>query len=396
MEETRIGRSVWLLFGCQAMMFAVTSGQAVMGPLMGQRLAANPALATLPMALQMVSMMAASIPASMIFARLGRRPGFWVATALSVLGSAVYGYGAWRGVFALYCLGAIPAGLAYGIAQQLRFAAAELASPLQRPRVIALVMTGGVVAAALGPEIVKQSAAWVPGHVFVGSYALMAIPPLVAALLLGFARLPPAPRAMAVSVPVAEVLARPTVIVAILAGVIAYASMNIVMASTPLQMTLCGFGVGDSANVIRAHALAMYLPGFVTGRLIGRFGVHKVIGAGGAVVIAAAAVNIALPPSLWGFSLGLVLLGVGWNFMFVGATTLLTSGYAPQERVRVQAVNDFIVFGSVACTALASGAIEAWAGWSVLNAVVIVPVMLALALVGWHFAAHGPRLARQA
>jgi MFS family permease len=164
--------------------------------------------------------------------------------------------------------------------------------------------------------------------------------------------------------------------------------MNLVMASTPLQMLLCGFDVGASADVIRAHSVAMFLPGFVTGRLIQRCGVHWIIAVGGALTLSCVVVNLFEPPLFSTFMLALALLGVGWNFMFVGGTTLLTSAYAPAERVRVQATHDFIVFGGVAMTAVTSGIVEALAGWDALNLTVIPPVAIALAVIGWHWTAR--------
>jgi MFS family permease len=384
-----MNRNVWLLFCCQALMYGVMSGQVVMSALVGHSLAVDKAVTTLPMAIQMVATMAASIPAGMVFARLGRRPGFWLGCCGSILGSLTFAFGVWKGSFILYCLGAVPAGLGFGISQHLRFAAAEIAAPSARPRAIALVMTGGVVAAIIGPEIVKQTNALMLPYTFLGTYLCMTALPVIAALLLAFSELPPPPPRHVVPVRLRAILARPTFLVAVTAGVVGYGSMNLIMASTPLQMMLCGFGVDPSADVIRWHSIAMYLPGFVTGRLIQRFGAHAVIMAGGVVTLCCVAINIAYPPVFGTFLVALMLLGLGWNFMFVGATALLSSAHDAQERVRVQATNDFIVFGSVACTAFASGAIEATGGWHTLNLTVVPAVLVALCLVLWH------RLARR-
>jgi MFS family permease len=165
--------------------------------------------------------------------------------------------------------------------------------------------------------------------------------------------------------------------------------MNLVMASTPLQMLLCGYGVPASAEVIRAHSLAMFLPGFITGRLIQKFGAHQMIAVGGILTLACVVVNLEFAPYFLTFLVALSLLGIGWNFMFVGGTTLLTTSYDAAERVRVQGLHDFIVFASVACTAVSSGAIHMKAGWEVLNLTLVVPVVFALAVVGWHWVAKG-------
>ena len=379
-----MNRNVWLLFGCQAMMNAVTGGQVVMAALIGHRLASDQALITLPLAIQMISVMAGSIPAGFVFGRLGRRPGFWLGTILSICGCLIYAFGLWRGNFALYCLGAIPGGMGYGIAQHLRFAAAEAATVEQRPRAIALVMAGGVLAAAIGPEIVKRTHDLIPAHVFLATYFAMLVLPLIAAVLLIFVRLPPPPARTSRPVPFHEILARPTFLIAVVAGMVAFSSMQLVMASTPVQMMICGFGVNDAADVIRAHSIAMYLPGFVTGRLIQRFGAHGVICTGALLAAFCAAVNLGFDPWFSTFMVALMLLGLGWNFMFVGATALLATAHDPHERVRVQATNDFIVFGSVAVSILTSGAIESGWGWHALNLAMLPPVAIAAALVLWH------------
>lgn len=386
-----MNRNVWLLFCCQAMLNAVMSGQVIMASLVGHALADEQALVTLPMAIQMTAVMAGSIPAGIVFARLGRRPGFWLGIVLAIIGSLAFALGVWRGSFLIYCLGALPAGMGFGISQHLRFAAAEVATEAARPRAIALVMSGGVIAAVLGPEMVKRTNLLIGAHQFLGTYLTQLALPLIAACLLAFTELPRAERRRAPPVPLGAILARPTFITAATAAMVGYGTMNLVMASTPLQMMICGFGVGDSADVIRAHSLAMFLPGFVTGRLIQRFGAHRVIVAGALLTSTAVGVNIGFPPFFATFLVGLSLLGIGWNCMFVGGTTLLTTAHSAEERVRVQATNDVLVFGTTACTAFASGALEATGGWEVLNLSVMPPLIIALALVAWHWTTR-PRL----
>lgn len=383
-----MNRNVWLLFGCQAMMNAVMSGQTVMAALVGHSLAVDKSLNTLPMAIQMTAMTCASIPASMVFARLGRRPGFWLGCLGSFAGSIIYALGIWYGSFPLYCLGAVPAGLGWGIAQHLRFAAAEVAAPEYRPRAISLVMAGGVLAAIIGPELVKRTNMLVPPLAFLGTYICLTVLPVIAAILLVFIRVPPVVRPTGAPVPIRAILARPNFIVAVVCSMVGYGAMNLVMASTPLEMMFCGFGIGASADVIRAHSIAMFLPGFVTGRLIQRYGVHRVILAGGALTLACVALNVRLTPGYGEFLVALALLGVGWNFMFVGGTTILGTAYAPAERMRVQATNDVIVFGTVACTAFTSGALEAGSGWTSLNLTVVPAVLIAAVLAVWHWASR--------
>ncbi len=383
-----MNRNVWLLFCRQAPMNAIMSGQTVRAALIGHSLAIDKTLNTLPMAIPMTAMMCASIPASMVFARLGRRPGFWLGCLGSFVGSITYAMGIWYGSFALYCLGAVPAGLGWGIAQHLRFAAAEVAAPDSRPRAISLVMAGGVLAAIIGPELVKRTNMLIPPWAFLGTYACLTALPVIAAILLVFIRVPPAVRVAGAPVPVRAILGRPNVIAAVVCGMVGYGTMDLVMASTPLEMMFCGFGIGASADVIRAHSIAMFLPGFVAGRLIQRYGVYRVIFAGGALTLSCVALNISPPPGYTEFLAALMLLGVGWNFMFVGGTTLLTTAHTPAERMRVQATNDFTVFGAVACTALTSGALEAGSGRTSLNLTVVPAVLIAVVLSTWHGASR--------
>ena len=382
-----MNKNVWLLFACQALMNAVMSGQTVMASLVGYKLSGT-ALNTLPMAIQMVAVMTASLVAGYAFPRFGRRGGFWLGCAIMMCGSLTFALGIYTGNFVIYCLGAIPAGLGFGISQHLRFAAAEVADPHAKAGAISLVLAGGVVAAIVGPEMVKRTNALFPDHVFLATYLYLPLLPIVTAILLSFVQVPPAQRKAGVAVPFRTIFARPDFITAVVSSLVGYGTMNLVMASTPLQMLLCGFGVGASADVIRAHSIAMYLPGFFTGRLIQKFGVHPIIMAGGLLTLGCVAVNIYQPPLFATFMIALALLGLGWNFMFVGGTTILTTAYAPEERVRVQATHDFIVFGSVALTALTSGAVQATAGWNILNLTVVPPVLLAFTVVGWHWVAR--------
>ena len=365
-------------------MNAVMSGQVVMASLVGRQLAVQQALVTLPMAIQMLGVMAGSIPAGFVFSRLGRRPGFWLGVGLSLLGSMSFALGVWRRDFLIYSLAAIPAGMGFGISQHLRFAAAEVAAPESRPRAIALVMTGGVVAAVVGPEIVKRTNMLLPAYQFLATYLTLLALPLICALLLIFIGLPPAPQRGVVALRLRSIVARPAFITAVIAGMVGYGSMNLVMASTPLEMAICGFGVNASADVIRAHSIAMFLPGFVTGRLIQRFGPHPVILAGAVITLSCVVVNTGFDPLFATFVVGLMLLGVGWNGMFVGATALLSTAHDAAERVRVQATNDFIVFGTVAVSALLSGTIESTLGWTALNVAVLPGLVIATVLVTWH------------
>lgn len=374
--------TVWLLFFCQALMNATMVGQVAMGALIGHSLAEDKALATLPMAVQMTAVMAASIPASMLFARFGRRAGFVLGALLSIAGSLTFAAGVWQGDFVLYCAGAVPAGLGFGVAQHYRFAAAEVAPADYRARAIALVMAGGVLSAIFGPELVKHTRELMAPTLFLGTYLVIACLPPIVLLLLTIAKLPPAPSRPKTRTPLIEIMRRPAFIAAAGSGLVAYGTMNLVMTSTPIEMMLCGFGVDASATVIQIHAFLMFAPGFVTGRLIQRFGIRPIIVTGAVLTMGCVAASVA-GVSFAHFGIALGLLGIGWNFMFVGATALLATSHTAEERVRAQAANDFIVFGTVACTAFLSGAIHAKAGWAALNLMLLPALALALGLVAW-------------
>ena len=370
-------RNVGLLFLCQSLNQAAMSGQVAMAALIGHSLAADKALATVPMAVQMAATMAASLPAAWLFGRFGRRIGFSAGAASHLVSLALAFAALWRADFGLYLVSTAFGGLAFGIAMHYRFAAAEAADASWRPKAISLVMAGGVFGAWAGPEIVKWTKDGFAPVLFAGSYAAFAVIPATALLVLAFTRLPPPPPRSVVPVPLGPVLRRPSVLTAIIAAVVAWDTMNLVMAATPLEMMLCGYGVNDSATIIQWHAAAMFAPSFVTGHLIARFGVGRVIGAGALLTATCAAIAIQGSDFAY-FLVALVLLGVGWNFMFVGATTLLAASLGPSERYRGQAANDMIVFGSVTLTSVGAGVIHHHVGWVVLNAAIIPPVIVAL------------------
>ncbi len=382
-----MNRNVWLLFACQALMNTVMAGQTIMASLVGYKLSGGTGLNTLPMAIQQIGIMCASIPAGIVFARYGRKAGFWMGCGIAMIGSITFATGIYVESFPLYAFGAFPAGIGLGVSHHLRFAAAEVAAPEARARAISLVLAGGVLAAIVGPEMVKRTYDLVPDHHFLATYLWLPILPVCALILLSFTVLPPAPPKVSVPVAFRAIVARPTFVTAVVASMVGYGTMNLVMSSTPLQMMLCGFGVPDNAEVQRVHALAMFLPGFVTGRLIQKFGVHRIIAIGGVLTLGCVVVNLQFAPYFLTFLVALGLLGVGWNFMYVGGSTMLTTAHDPHERVRVQGLHDFIVFASVAVTAVSSGMVHMKAGWEVLNLTLVPPVLLVLAVVGWHWMA---------
>ncbi|RVT91593.1 MFS transporter [Rhodovarius crocodyli] len=380
--ERRMRITVWRLFFCQALMQASVVGQVAMSGIVGASLSGSTFLATLPMAIQMLAVMLASIPAGMIFARFGRKAGFNMGAVASLVGSLLFASGVYQGSFLIYCIGSAFAGVGFGIAQHYRFAAAEVTPPAFRARSISLVMTGPIFSAVLGPELVKGTFDLFPPFLFLPTYLCLAVLPLACLTLLAGTQLPAPPPRAKVATPVADIIARPAFVTAVVAGLVAYGTMNLLMTATPLEMRLCGFELTAPVTVIQWHALAMFAPGFITGRLITRFGMRPVILAGVALNMACVAVTLS-GETFWHFIAGLMLLGVGWNFMFVGATALLATSHSPQERIRAQTANDLIVFGTVACTALLSGIVHDQLGWTAINIGVLPGLVVALALIAW-------------
>jgi MFS family permease len=378
-------RTVLLLAGCQAMAMTSMSILATTSAIVGQMLAADKALSTLPVALQMTGMMCATIPAALLMARIGRRGGFWIGAALGATGGVVAGLAVWAASFPLFCLGTFLIGSSNGFAQQYRFAAAEMADDGFRSKAISLVLAGGVVSGTFGPEVAKWSRDLFDPVMFAGCFALIVALQLGAAALLSVVRLPPPPPRgsfRGAGRPLGEIVRQPRFVVALLAGMVGYAVMAMVMTATPIAMIGCGFHFTEAAFVIQWHILGMYAPSFVTGHLIARFGLPAILLSGAVLLLACCGINLAgiAEANFWAANM---LLGVGWNFLFVGATTLLTSTYRPEERAKVQALNDFLIFGTSTVSAFSSGALLAGFGWPTIQLTGIPLVAIAAAAILW-------------
>lgn len=377
-------RNVAVMAACQAlsmtgsvMIFAVVA-------LAGKMLAPAPELATLPLGVHFASMMAGTVPASLIMGRVGRRAGFSIGQLLGLAGALVSAWAVTANMFWLFVIAAVPIGIHNSFFQYLRFAAADTASPAFRPKAISYVMAGGVVAGFLGPELAKRTAELLAPALFAGSYLALACLCVLNLIALQAIRIPrPAILARGESGRDVTAIARqPVFVVAVFSAMVGYGVMNLVMVATPLAMVGCGFTFADSAEVIRAHVLGMFVPSFFTGHLIKRYGVHKVIAVGAFLIIANVAINLAGITFLH-FAVSLTLLGVGWNFMFVGGTTLLTEAHRPEERAKTQAFNDLLVFSTTAVTSFASGAMQSALGWQAVNAISLAPIGVALVAVLW-------------
>jgi hypothetical protein len=302
-----------------------------------------------------------------------------------------------RCTFVLFCAGTFLLGMYNGTAHQYRFAAAEIADEAFRSKAISLVLAGGIASAIFGPETAKWSSELFAPVLFAGCYLVIVALCAAAALLLCFIDLPkPLPRVLrSGGRPLAEIAAQPTFIVAAIAGMVGYGVMSLVMTATPIAMLDCGHAFGDAAFVIQWHSLAMYAPSFVTGHLIARFGVTRFLLTGAALLLVCCAINLAGLATI-NFWAANVVLGIGWNFLFIGATTLLTRTYTVEEKGKVQALNDFLIFGTVALSSFASGALLSGVGWAMVQ-VAIMPfvVVAAVAALWWRqrVATAGPRYA---
>jgi MFS family permease len=350
------------------------------GGLAGLALAPEPVMATLPIAVLALGTAVATIPASLLMGRYGRKAGFVLGALLGAAGGGVAAFGIIEGSFALLCLGTFLVGTYQGFAQYYRFAAAESASEDYKSRAIAYVLAGGVVAALAGPWLGAATRTLLPTD-YAGSFVAVLALGLVAAALLAFTKLPPpepASESDAPARPLAEIARQPRFLVAVGGAAAAFGVMVTVMTATPLSMVGHHHSVAAAAFVVQWHVLGMFLPSFFTGTLIRKVGVMPLMLAG--VVLLLAHVGIVLSGvALLNFLSGLVLLGVGWNFLYLGGSTLLTETYRPSEKSKVQALNDFLIVGVAAVGSFSAGALTETIGWRGVN-LVAVPLLVATGL----------------
>lgn len=382
--------TVWLLSLGNAWLFIGNSLLVTVSALIGFELAEDKRLATLPLALQFFSVMCASVPASLFMGRFGRKAGFLLAGVVGLAGAGLALGAIFTERFWPYCAATVCFGTFAAFGNYYRFTAAEVVAPEARPRAIALVMGGGVLAAFVGPNLASWSGGMFAERLYAGAFVVMIGVYLASIATVAFADLPtPVAKGAAPTGgrPLREVATGATFLVALGCQVLGYATMNLVMTSTPLEMAAQSRGLADTAFVIQWHVVAMFAPSFVTGHLISRLGAVPVLGAGVALGLIAVSVNLA-GTSLAHFTAALVALGIGWNFLFVGGTTLLTTTYRPEERSRAQALNDLIVFGAVTLTALSAGTLHFALGWRAVNLATLPLLGLAALAVG-HLALRG-------
>ena len=382
-QDALAKRNVFVLVAAQAVLGAQMPMIFTIAGLAGQSLAPNACWATLPISLTVIGSMLTATPISAFMQRFGRRAGFALGALGGAIGASIGAYGLLTSSFVLFCLGGLFTGIYMSAQGFYRFAAADTASEAFRPKAISWVMAGGLLSAVLGPQLVKATAEAmvVP---FLGTYlAVIGLNLVGVFLFLGLNI--PKPKPPVEGAPLGrtrgELIRTPAIAVAMICATVSYALMNLVMTSSPLAVVGCGFETGDAADVVTAHVLAMYAPSFITGHVIARIGVEKVIALGLVILAGSGAVAMA-GVALENFFIALILLGVGWNFGFIGATTMLTSAQRPEERGRLQGLNDLIIFGGVSVASFSSGGLmncsggSVQSGWQMVN-MAMLPFLIA-------------------
>lgn len=376
-------RQVLLLATAQALFQTVATLVVTVGSLAGAQLASVPQLATAPIASMFLGTVITTVPASLWMARSGRRRGFIAGALLGALGGLVAAWGILVGSLLVFSFGTLLVGAYQAFAQFYRFAASEVSGDAFRARAISLVLAGGVVAALLGPALGKVGAALLE-PAYVASFLIVALIALVAAGLLLGVRVPRVepdssqgkPR------PLLAIVRQPTYAVALFGAATGAGVMVFAMTATPLAMVGHQHGLEDAAMVIQMHVLGMFVPSFFTGSLIAHFGVLRIMSAGAALLFGHVALSLS-GVSFASFASALVLLGIGWNLLYIGGTTLLTSSYAPAERGRAQAFNDLLIFVVGLAASLSAGALLEAVGWRTMNALLLPWLLAAIIAIAW-------------
>ena len=389
-DDRRAKRNVIVLVAAQAFLGAQMPMIFTIGGLAGQSLASNVCLATLPISLIVLGSMLAATPISAIMQRWGRRVGFTIGAMGGAAGGIVGAYGLYLHSFPVFLVGSFLTGIYMSAHGFYRFAAADTASDAFRPKAISYVMAGGLLSAVIGPQMVKATsqAFVIP---FFGTYMAVIALNVIGAFLFLLIDIPK-PAKPSADTPRGrtrwELITTPRIAVAVICAMVSYALMNLVMTSTPLAVVGCGYTQGNAADVVTGHVLAMYAPSFFTGHLIARFGVERIM-AIGLVVLGGAGLVALNGVELGNFFVALVLLGIGWNFGFIGATTMLAGAHQPHERGRMQGLNDLMVFGGVTMASLASGGLmncsggSAVEGWTAVNMAMAPFLLLAGGALTW-------------
>ena len=377
-------KNVAVLATCQALLLVNNSVLITVNALAGFALAPNKALATLPVTAYFLGSTLSTLPVSLLMKRYGRRAGFSAGAACAMLGALLCASGIYTRNFWLLCAGTLVLGIYFAAGQYYRFAAAETVPPRFKATAISLVLGGGIVGGFLGPETSKLTRDLIPEQLYAGAYFSLIVFALLAVLILRWLHIPPLSAADARSGgrPIGEIARQPAFIVAVLCGVVGYGIMNLLMTATPLAMAACQHPFSAAAFVIQWHMVAMFAPSFGTGPLIQRVGPLPVMFTG--TVLASACVAVALSGiDVTHFWFALVLLGVAWNFMYLGATTLLTETHTAAERGKVQGVNDMTISFTMMLSSLSVGALFSYHGWQVMNALAAPLILISAAAIVW-------------
>ena len=377
-------RNVFLLACCQALLLTNSAGLISMNAVVGFSLTDVKTLATLGATTYVLGSALTTMPMSLWMGRVGRRRGFMAGALINVVGCGIAVAALASRSFVLYCMGTAVIGVYNAVGLQYRFAAAEVAAPKDRARAISLVLAGGIAGGFLGPAITRWGRDLFAAP-FLGSFMLLAAVALVALAVQWQVHVPkPSTTEQAGGGrPLGTIVRQPVFMVAALAAALGYGLMNLLMTATPLAMDFCSLPYSQAALVISWHVVGMYAPGFVTGSLIDRFGILKVILAG--VLVMGAGAGVALNGNTFmHFVIALVLIGAGWNFMYTGGTTLLTQAYTPAEKSRTQGANDFLMFSTMAVSSFSSGALVSSAGWEVMNWAAIPVLLFVGVVVTWY------------
>ena len=385
LDERRAKRNVAVLFSMHAILGSQMSVNIILGGLAGFALAENKALATLPISIIVLVSMLTAAPASLLMGRFGRRAVFLVGTCAGAVGGTISAVALFLGQFPLLLVAAMFTGVYQSTQGFFRFAAADTASETFRPKAISWVLAGGLVAALFGPEVVRTTADLFTPTPFAGAYVTVVAINGVGALVVLFLDIPRPPRHPAGTTrgrSLGVIFRQPRTLVAVICAMVAYALMALVMTSTALAMREHGFSTAAAADVVRWHAVAMFAPSFFTGTVVSRLG-HLPVIVLGLVLLGAAAIIAVSGVELPYFYLALIVLGLGWNFGFIGATSLLGTTHTAEEQAKVQGLNDFLVFGLVTVASFSSGALLHAYGWTAVQLAVAPPLVLAGAAVLW-------------
>jgi len=393
-SESNFLRTILLLSVCFAFSGTTSSLTVSASSLVGYGLADNKALATLPLSFHLLGTMLAGIPASLLMKRVGRRYGFMIGTGIGVSGAGAAALAIINSNFIFFCMSIFLLGILSGFSQLYRFAAADVASPEYRAKAISWVMFGGIIAGFIGPTIAVKAKDLITDAPFAGSYLFVIMFHLVIVSILFMIRLPqPSVEEQTGEMrPWREIFSQPKIIVAILTSMTGYAVMAMIMTATPLAMTKgSGHLFSDAAFVIQWHVVGMFAPSFFTGSLIHRFGTLPIIVTGILLNLLCIGINF-VGTEVLNYWSALILLGMGWNFMFVAATTMITETYRPAEKAIVQGVNDFFVFGSAAISSLLAGVVLTTWGWEAVN-LSLIPLLgfVGIALLWYSYSIRKPK-----